>query len=523
MKPLEYYDVKAEQARIRSFQHKLEKAEKSDMAIQSAMAQHPVVKYVLNLPIEDPSYPANMYLRFANRVRKSDGALVTQENQESTLPSDIILVTPTGKETTAGKITRQLQEMVRNRITWDMPGHDQERPKNRGCGFITASDKTLVYTACPEDHHHHCKAKQRHCWSLRCPKCMNDSALKNAVNIAKRLLLYKGLSEKQGTRVGDVSHWVVSPPQEFMKSAMQSYGPYDDVCRYIEAQLVKHGATAGYNVFHPWRQTWKPGKGQYWALSPHFHCILYGRIDTDAFRAENPGWIIKKVHARQKIRSIRHTVAYLMTHMGLGYVDVEPEDVDWDRDFLDYMIPGIKSPNATYHDKDYENQLRGIGRMVGDFSDMDWEQWTIDRLYRDIRTRPWGGVSRKSIVNVDTYREYKIRVCRECGAALRTYDGFTDIEGQYVRYIADHPIVAFRNRAEMVRQFFLRYKSKIRSGEVSKAELAKLIPFALCSKELEIERTNPDLVMDGPFAEPDEYFLRRQRKAYGLEGGVVSA
>ena len=352
MKPLMYYDVKVEEARIRSFQRKMEKAEKNDIAIQNALAQHPVVKYVLNLPVEDPSYPANMYLRFANRVSRSDGTIVTQENQENYQPGDTKLVTPTGKETTSAYIRKKLQETVRNRITWDMPGHDKERPKHRGCGFIRSSDKAIVYTACPEDHHHHCKAKNRHCWSLRCPKCMNDTALKKAVAVEKRLLQYKGLLEKQGGNAGAVSHWVVSPPQDFMKSAMQSFGPFDEVSRYIEAQLFKHGATAGFNVFHPWRQTWKPGTGQYWALSPHFHCLLYGRIDTDAFRKENPGWVIKKIHPRQKIRSIRHTVAYLMTHMGLGYVDIEPEDVDWDRDFLDYMIPGIKSPGATYNDKD---------------------------------------------------------------------------------------------------------------------------------------------------------------------------
>lgn len=96
-----------------------------------------------------------------------------------------------------------------------------------------------------------------------------------------------------------------------------------------------------------------------------------------------------------------------------------------------------------------EDDLKDDG-VVGDLSDMDWEKWTMDRLYKDLRTRYWGGVSRKSIVNIDIYREYKIRVCKECGCLLRTYDGFTDFEGQFVRYIADHPIVAFRNNADLV-------------------------------------------------------------------------
>ena len=533
MRDLEYYDSRAEEMRIASLERRMKHAEIRSMAEQAALSSHPVVPYVLNLPVESPLYPANRYLRFANRVNKATGEFVDMDSQERTSPqessnqenipsSSIKLVTPTGKTTSEIKIARKIQERVRNHITWDMPGHDKQRPIDRGCGFIRSSDRSIVYTACPEDHHHHCKAKSKHCWSLRCPKCMNDTALKKAVSVEKRMLQFKGLNQKQGTDVGDVSHWVISPPQDFMKSAMQSYGPFDDVNRYIEAQLVKNGALAGFNVFHPWRQSYRKGIGQLWELSPHFHCILFGRINTDQFRKDNPGWIIKKIHSRQKIRSIRHTVAYLMTHMGLGYVDVEPEEVDWDLDFLDYMIPGIKSPGAKYNDKDYEKALQGKGRMVGDLSDMDWEQWTMDRLFKDLRTRYWGGVSRKSIVNIDIYREYKIRVCKECGCLLRTYDGFSDPEGQYVRYIADHQIVAFRNNADLVRQFFLRYKSQLRDKELTKLDLARMIPVALCTKELEIERNNRDLVVDGPFAEPDEFFLRRQRRAFGREEAIIS-
>lgn len=50
-----------------------------------------------------------------------------------------------------------------------------------------------------------------------------------------------------------------------------------------------------------------------------------------------------------------------------------------------------------------------------------------------------------------------------------------------------------------------------------------MIPFALCSKELDIERNNHDLVMDGPFDQPDEFFLRRQRKAFGKEEAIITA
>ena len=68
-------------------------------------------------------------------------------------------------------------------ISWGIPAHDHKRQKERGCGFYHANDGTTIYSACPTDHHHHIKAKAMHCWSLACPKCMNDTALKKGVEV----------------------------------------------------------------------------------------------------------------------------------------------------------------------------------------------------------------------------------------------------------------------------------------------------------------------------------------------------
>lgn len=92
-----------------------------------------------------------------------------------------------------------------------MPAHDSLRPRQRGCGFIRSKDDGLVYTACPSDPEHHCKGKRIHCWSLRCPDCMNDTALRQAVNVERQLLIFRALCRKCGNDVGDIGHWVVSP------------------------------------------------------------------------------------------------------------------------------------------------------------------------------------------------------------------------------------------------------------------------------------------------------------------------
>ena len=88
--------------------------------------------------------------------------------------------------------------------------------------------------------------------------------------------------------------------------------------RYVDDTTLNLGGKAG-TMFNPWRQ-----KDGFWDLSPHFHVLCYGFLKTKRSLKENPGWIIKNVHPRERIRSIRHTTSYLSTHMGLGIVEHDP-------------------------------------------------------------------------------------------------------------------------------------------------------------------------------------------------------
>ena len=345
---------------------------------------------------------------------------------------------------------------------------------------------------------------------------MNDTALKRGVQIEKQLLSYKVLSEKKGISVGDIGHWVVSPPQELVKGLCQTKPEFDDLCRHIDDSVVAYGATAGVTIFHPWRQ-----KEDSWEFSPHFHILCYGRIDTTAFRKDNPGWLIKKVHVRERIRSIRHTAAYLTTHMGLGMAEKDPDDIDWDLKMLDMLIPGLQSPGASYTEKDYNEKGEGKGRMLGDLSGVDWEQWTMRSLAVEFKIKYWGGASKRNIRTLGIYRQYKIRVCRECRRILRTFDGYHDCTGSYIRYIRNDPIVVFAEDFELVRSIFQSFKSRLRDEHLTIVDFSRMCPLTLCTLDLGLPMDD-DLVMANPFEEPDEYFLRRQREAFGIESEVVS-
>ena len=87
-----------------------------------------------------------------------------------------------------------------------------------------------------------------------------------------------------------------------------------------------------------------------------------------------------------------------------------------------------------------------------------------------------------------------------------------------MRYICDIKVRAFARDMDIVRTIFLQYKERLRSARMDMTELAAMIPYAVSA--IEFTEPNDDLIMDGPFEEPDSYFLRRQRMAFGEESSA---
>ncbi|MBQ9689736.1 MAG: hypothetical protein IJV47_03915, partial [Candidatus Methanomethylophilaceae archaeon] len=65
MKTLEYYDSVAEQRRLLYLDKEFERFYKEGLAEQAALRQHPIVWYVLNLPVDSTLYPAIEYFKLA--------------------------------------------------------------------------------------------------------------------------------------------------------------------------------------------------------------------------------------------------------------------------------------------------------------------------------------------------------------------------------------------------------------------------------------------------------------------------
>ena len=541
MRTLDYY-IGRDELNLRLLESKMRNAEIAALAQQSALEQHPVVEYVMHLPVESTLYPAIRYLKTnLGSVKGKEKGISkdVQEKEQETIQEsplfiddtvqEIDLDSPIGKSIKdynewafgQGILSQDVEEAVASNpsildqetdfedipyITWSMPGSDHTRPKEKGCGFISSSDNNgPLYVSCESSIDHHCKAKRKHCWSLLCPNCMNDTALKNGIEVERQFLTYAKLSAKQGIDVGRVKHWVVSPPQEYAKSALQRADTYDELCRYIQDAMVRNGSAGGFMITHPWRQ-----KKDIWEFSPHFHILSYGHVNTKAFLKENPGWIIKLVHSKENIKSIRHTAAYLFTHMGIPKSERLLSEVDFDHEVLNYMLPGLNEintkeqklgmkPEYHYSDKDYDKAAEKKGRMVGDLSDIDWVEWTKSKLCREYRTRYYGSLSRTKLRLVGVYRTYRARRCKECGCLLKIHDGFADCKGKQANYIRDIGVYAFAKDYNTVMAEINNYRSVLRENHLTIVDMSKAVALMISSDELGMD-DDRDIVLEHPLS-----------------------
>ena len=75
-------------------------------------------------------------------------------------------------------------------------------------------------------------------------------------------------------------------------------------------------------------------------------------------------------------------------------------------------------------------------------------------------------------------------------------------------------MVVFAEDLELVKSVVQSFKSKLREQHLTIVDFSRMCPLTLCTLDLGLPM-DEDLVMAGPFEEPDEYFLRRQREAFG--------
>ena len=569
-----YYDEAETDRRLRAEQRRMEKAERRELAKAATLKEHPVMQFVRSLPVEETDQfrgnsifaISSVYLDgniqktgMANsqktmiaegqkdvpvngqktgsdegqkdtpingqKVDIADSQKVDTEDgqKDATTDGQRVDSKVQNTDTTDGQKVKRSNDLKTDRscgqifllptynpgehIYWMLPAHDFERPKQRGCGFIPASygNGGIKYVACPMDFEHYIRGKASHCWSLACEKCACQTALGNGAKIEQRVMTYQKLIEKKTGRHMDLKHWVFSPDPVWVAQRVQIWNDYDELCDFVEDLFMHLGATAGVIVFHPWRQ-----KEDRWEFSPHFHVVCFGYVKQRKWVEQHPGFVIKQVHSKEKIRSPRQLFGYLETHMGLPVVERNPDEIDYEQRFLDYMWP------ENYTNEDYDKETKGVGRRCGDFSDMgfeDWLEWTMRPLKREVHLRYFGGLSNGKIRKCGQLRQYMQRTCPECREPLRCYDGDSDTVGEPVRYIRDVQVNTLgKTDAAQFARLMQTYGKELKESGGTIVDAAKLVPYACSTLEIDVQRPD-DILLSGPFDRAD-LVARRQTQAY---------
>ena len=453
------------------------------LAIEKALQSHPVTKHVRDLPFEDYGAYAPISGTYTSIFgRKSRGSNRTSERIQENIPN----------------------------VFWTLPAKDAEKLKSGKCG-VTRSliNHDLVMTACSFDKKHIAKAKGGHCWSFKCPNCMNSAALKQGVHAENKIMAPGDLFTRSTGQEIRLHHFVLTPPQEWAKRVVQNSKSFvrffDDVVKLCEFA----GLFGGCIVFHPWRE-----KTGYWEAGPHFHVIAYGRfMETNLFRSimrdlgaltgtwgtmadyqnddsENT-WNVFKIHPAEEVRSVRQTIAYVLTHAGIGSYHYENR---WDLDGEDLIIPSkiegtsveAKEESLLIHRcVDREDQI-----YREDYSNFDFLKWTKESMISQFPIiRYFGNAHRTRILEI--YEETKIGECPICGSAMKIYNGFTDTCGEPSIYIHKSPIRTTRADFERVSEYWEKAEDFRNEGNTI-LDFAVSIPQCSTPETMGVQEYDPN-------------------------------
>lgn len=391
-------------------------------AISNALMTHPVTRFVLHARVQSTLYPAisgsyhGLYKLIFGRKARQDRHI------------------------------RKCDMTDRPNMVWSLPG----RESKNGCG-VFRSNGNLPVKMCTSDPRHYMRAVSNHCGSIRCRNCMNYTAMMAGVRIEDSICTPPDIKGRKSGLYDQPKHWAISPPQEWMKGIMQRSDHYASLVDDLVRLLPAFGFYSGVLVCHPWRLS---EDSQEWMFSPHFHAVGYGRFDNMGLRralaeadskaggiwnddGASESWIFNQIHPDEPIRSVRHTIGYIMTHAGLASFDYDPDWID--------AADRISIPPAPRKGNEAETARtvtpmmllgdgwRECGFWAEHLDEFDWLQWTEDQCVSELQSyRCFGEVNRMRIYC--DFKERVPRVCPDCNQPIGRFSNVRACECEPVMY-----------------------------------------------------------------------------------------
>ena len=393
-----------------------------------------------------------------------------------------------GREKQIKKQRSANQNNGRPNLVWTLPGGQDKE----SCGVKRSDSGKLPVKMCMNDPKDFIKAVSNHCGSIRCKSCMNYAAMMAGVRIEDRIMTPNDL---RGRISGDYlkpRHWAVSPPQEWIKRVMQRSDMFADLVDDLVKLLPLYGFDTGVIVFHPWRLS---DDGKLWELSPHFHVVGFGRFDNMRLREDlakadsklgnmswnddgrNNSWVFNQIHPDDEIRSVRHTLGYILTHAGIGLYDF---DVDFAESDNDLLFPVQRASGSEKVMKDvpthiYLNEWESTGCYAEHLDQVDWTERHMDKCTSQIQLyRVFGSANKLRVF--DVCAEDVERLCPECGAKIGLFQGFDDPDPQPVVYKHTSKIRCFRDSKLFLEEYWRSKVHDFRMEGMNELEFAMSVP-----------------------------------------------
>ncbi len=477
------------------------------IAAVNAMAAHPISRYVKEVPAErSDRYPAisENYHSFHKRIFGRKAKAETRRN------SDLI------------------DYGVPN-VIWSLPGQSE----SDGCGVRRSPSGRIPVKVCSDNPKDFLKAVSNHCGRLKCAKCMNLTALQTGVKIEDRICTPADIRGRFSGDYARPKHWVVSPPQEWIKMICQNSRSFSALVDDLISLLPAYGFDCGVIVFHPWRLN---EKGDLWEFSPHFHVVGFGFFNNEQLRKDleslpefsgGQHWVFNQIHSGEEIRSVRHTLSYILTHAGIG-------NYQYDKDVFDIVDDLTMPPEArnggsvekvrTIPRFEYETKGAEECRYYGEIpEDFDWLSFIKDSMTATLPVyRYFGSVNKLRIVA--RHSEYVQRRCPECGADIVLKNDFSQCECEPVRYLRRSTVRCFKDDIDLIRGYLAEHGSVFNSQGHSILDFGMSVPQCSTPETKGLQEYESDKTVEQRRAQRDKCIIYIPSKRYGqgLDPVVIS-
>ena len=462
-------------------------AELENVAIQAALQVHPITPFVLGVDFE----PSELYPAISDTYQSLELIFTGNQKTRNAVPKSL-----------------RSSDFIPY-VHWSLPGKNKD---SSTCGVHRSERGDLPVTVCSSGTNDYLKARAMHCWSLRCSKCMNPQALRKSVQMESKVVAPVDIYRRKTGFDDKIKHWALSPPQEWLKKVVQRADHYQMLFDDIIFLLQRYGFAGGCIVFHPWRLS----KDQMiWKFSPHFHVVGHGFFNNMQMRSDlakidakyhiwgddgkTESWVSEQIHPDEKIRSVRYTFAYILTHAGLGRFTY---DNDWKEQANDLIIPvelsgnkkTVKSESLRIHDASrsderlwresyssgsYIKELSPEGWWMDSLSegqeDFDWLRWVKDCCIGDLPVYRFFGDALGTRV-LSLYTDRRVRSCPVCGQELVRKSSLSSCFCEPAEYVHNSKIRVMRSDFSQVSDFWAANREAYSEEGLSVMDFAMSIP-----------------------------------------------